>query len=614
VRSDPILDPGIFHARQLSRLAAALSLLAAVPTTPARAELPPLIPREIFFSDAEKDRPLVSPDGTRLAYLGRSAAGVSNIWLRTLGVGDDTMLTAVSERGILSFVWAPDGKSILFQDRGVDGNTHLYSIDPASRKIRDLTPFPSVRAQGLMLDSTHPSEVLIGLNQRDPHVFDVHRVNLTTGAARLDTQNPGDVIAWTADRSLIVRVATASDPKNGDTVIRIRDSARSPWRTLARWPFAEAGNDLYQRIIGFTEGGDSLLIQSPMGHNTTRLTTLDPKTGKEGPTIAEDPRCDIWNYLDEPSSIARAAVLRDLKSGEPQAVAFEYIQPEWTVLDPSLAADFEQLKTVNRGVPFVTNRDDAGVKWVVGYLVDNGPTRYYLYDRWTKESAFLFADRPSLADLALPEIQPLVLRARDGLELISYLTLPSGVESRDLPLVLLVHDGPWWRDSWGFDPVAQWLANRGYAVLQVNYRGSSGFGKIHLDAGNGQMGTGSMQHDLTDAVAWAVSSGPADPDRVAIVGASYGGYAALCGLVFTPEIYKCGIDIAGPSEMKDMVDSFPPHAAPLRERWFLRMGDVLTDSELNRRISPFYHIDGIEVPILIAQGPKIRAPGSIKPT
>jgi dipeptidyl aminopeptidase/acylaminoacyl peptidase len=577
-----------------------LTLLAAVPV---HGEPPPLIPREAFFGTPEKASPGISPDGTRLAYLGGSADGIANIWVRTLGADDDTMLTAEKTRGVPFFAWAPDGKQILyFLDRNGDGNTHLFSLDVATAASRELTPFPGVRAQDLIVDPRHPREVLVAMNRRDLHLFDVHRVTLKTGGVRLDTQNPGDVIAWTADRSLVVRAATALDAKNGDTVIRVRDSAGAPWRDLARWPFAEAGNDLYQRIISFSRGGDSLLVQTPLGTNTTRLAKLDIKTGREGPTIAEDPRCDIWNLFGEISSVTRAAVMLDPKTDEPQAVAFEYIQPEWKVLDPAVKEDMNNLYAAHRGVPFVASRDADDEQWIAGYIVDNEPVSYYLYDRRTKKSSFLFTDRPALAEQAFPEAQPLVLRARDGLELVSYLTLPADTEPRNLPMILLVHGGPWRRDSWGFDPQVQWLANRGYAVLQVNYRGSSGFGKIHLNAGNGQWGEGSIQSDLEDAVAWASSDGGADPDVVGIVGEGYGGYAVLAGLAFVPGMFACGVDVAGPSDVKSRIESLPAYDAPRIRSRLLRIGDVIGDVEMNRRISPRAHLEAVEAPLLIAHG------------
>jgi dipeptidyl aminopeptidase/acylaminoacyl peptidase len=226
--------------------AAAIALLGAG-ARPADAEAPPLIPRDVFFGESERENPQISPDGTRIAYLGRSTDGIANIWLRTLDADDDTTLTHL-KRSIPSFEWAPDGKQILFfQDRGGDENTHLYLIEVATGAVRDLTPFPGVRAQELITSPDRPREVLVGLNQRNPSLFDIHRVDLKTGSVRLDTQNPGDVIAWTADRALVVRAATVLDAKTGDTVIRVRDSARAPWRDLLRWPFAEAGNDIYQR-------------------------------------------------------------------------------------------------------------------------------------------------------------------------------------------------------------------------------------------------------------------------------------------------------------------------------------------------------------------------------
>ncbi len=331
-------------------LAAAALVLSGAGSPPAGAEPPPLIPRDIFFGDPERDLPQISPDGTRLAYLGKSPDGVVNIWVRTLGADDDTMLTHL-KRSIPSFEWVPDGKQILFfQDRGGDENTRLYSIEVATGAVRDLTPFPGVRAQELITNPDRPREALVGLNRRDPHVFDMHRVDLKSGSVRLDTQNPGDVIAWTADRALVIRAATAMDAKTGDTVIRVRDSALSPWRELVRWPFAEAGNDLYQRVISFTRDGDSLLVQSPVGANTTRLAKLAIQTGKEGATIAVDPRCDIWNYFGTVSLIAQAAVMLDPKTGEPQAVGFEYIQPEWKVIDPAIKDDYNNLYAAHRGV------------------------------------------------------------------------------------------------------------------------------------------------------------------------------------------------------------------------------------------------------------------------
>ena len=253
--------------------------------------------------------------------------------------------------------------------------------------------------------------------------------------------------------------------------------------------------------------------------------------------------------------------------------------------------------------PFlVTSRDRADARWIVAGFRADGPTSFYLYDRRTQRLEHLFDDVPELKDYTLAPVEPVRFKARDGLPLLAYLTLPPGGPAKQLPLVLYVHGGPWFRDRWGYDPVGQWLANRGYAVLQVQFRASSGFGKRHLNAGNGQWGVGSMQHDLTDAVRWAVGKGIAAPRRVGILGASYGGYATLAGLAFTPELYACGVDIVGPSSVTTLLQSIPPYWAPVKRRWQLRVGDVEADSVFARRISPLFHADAIRAPLLIGHG------------
>jgi dipeptidyl aminopeptidase/acylaminoacyl peptidase len=285
-----------------------------------------------------------------------------------------------------------------------------------------------------------------------------------------------------------------------------------------------------------------------------------------------------------------------------QAVEFEYLKPEWKIMDPSIQADFDALTKVRPGFITVTSRDQADKKWVVAYLVDDGPTAYYLYDRGTKKADFLFVSRPELEKYTFAKREAVVIKSRDGLDLVSYLTLPPGVEPKNLPLVLNVHGGPWYRDSWGFDPEAQWFANRGYACLQVNFRASTGFGKKFLNAGNAEWGTGKMQDDLTDAVKWAVAKGYADPKKVCIYGGSYGGYATLAGLVYTPEVYSCGVDIVGPSNLKTLMESIPPYWAPLKKQFSMRIGAVETDEAFNMKISPLFHADKIRVPLIIAQG------------
>jgi len=571
----------MYRARK-TLLVAALALLVVAPLW---AEVP-LVPRALLFGNPEKAGPQISPDGTRLAYRAPSATGVLNVWVRTIGKQDDVQVTNDTHRGIRNHFWAEDGRHLFYlQDIGGDENFHVYSVDLDTKVVRDLTPFQGIRAQGVMLDKKHPNEMLVGLNLRDRRVFDMHRVDLTTGAISLDTENPGDVVGWVTDPGFAIRGAMAQNPKDASTVLRVRDTAGAPWRDLLAWPFGENGG-----AVDFTADGKAMYVVTSIGADTMRLVKVDAASGKELETIASNPKVDIGD----------AIVHEDTKVV--QAVAFNYLRNEWTVLDPSIKADFEALAKVRRGEFSIGTRDRADKNWIVTYQTDDGPVAWYAYNRDAKKAELLFVNQPALESYQLAKMEPVVITARDGFELVSYLTLPVGVEAKNLPFVLNVHGGPWGRDAWGYDPEAQWFANRGYATLQVNFRGSTGFGKKFLNAGNGQWGVGTMQHDLTDAVKWAIAKGIADPKRVCIYGGSYGGYATLAGLVFTPELYACGVDIVGPSNIKTLFAAIPPYWAPIKAQFVKRVGDVEADEALNRKISPLFHAESVRVPLIIAQG------------
>jgi dipeptidyl aminopeptidase/acylaminoacyl peptidase len=553
---------------------------------------PPLIPRAIIFGNPEKAMPEISPDATRLAYLAPSAKDVLNVWVRTLGKEDDTQVTNDTYRGIRDYKWDEDGKHILYlQDLNGDENWHLYLADLETKVVRDLTPFQGIRADGLITDKHHPHEVLIGLNLRDRRVFDMFRVNLTTGALVLDTLNPGDVLQWVADPSFRLRAAWAEDPATANQTLRVRQSQDAPWRKLLTLPFGENGGMWPYGSTNFAGDGQAIYVTSSLGANTSRLVKISVATGKELKTVAANPKVDVGEVLIHP----------DTKIV--QAVGFNYLKNEWTVLDPKIKADFEKLAQLHRGEFSISSRDRADRNWVVTYSSDDGPIAYYLYRRDHQTGELLFVNRPKLNEYTLAPMQPVVLKARDGLELVGYLTLPTGVEPKNLPLVLGVHGGPWAiRDTWGYDPIAQWFANRGYANLKVNYRGSAGFGKDFHNAGNGEWGTGKMQHDLSDAVQWAIQQGIADPKKVCIFGGSYGGYATLAGLVFTPELYRCGVDIVGPSNIRTLFQAVPPYWEPFKKELILRVGDAEKDEALNQRISPLFHAADAKAPLLIGQG------------
>jgi dipeptidyl aminopeptidase/acylaminoacyl peptidase len=574
------------HRWTRAALALALATVALAALAPAAgAALPPLVPRDLFFGNPVKSSPKLSPDGTLLGYLAPSPQGVLNVWVRTIGREDDRMLTNDARRGIRQYFFAEDGKYLLYlQDVGGNENFHLYAVPLAGGEARDLTPHEGVRVMPVDLSKDHPDEVVVAMNLRDKRYFDVHRVRISDGATTLDTENPGDVEGWETDAAFVVRGAQARDPNDGGTVLRVRDAAGAPWRDLLRLPAEENGD-----LGGFTADGKGVYVTHSLGSDVTRLVHLDAATGKEIATLASDPRCDVGGALTH----------RDTRVV--QAVAFNYLRNEWKVLDTSIEADFAAIRKLTPGDFNVVSRDRADRAWIVAATVSDGPVKWYLYDRATRKATLLFSNQPALEGLQLAPMEGVVIEARDGLKLPSYLVLPPGVPAKDLPLVLYVHGGPWARDNWGYNPTDQWLANRGYAVLNVNFRASTGFGKTFLHAGDLQWGA-TMQDDLTDAVTWAVAKGYADPKRVAIMGGSYGGYATLAGLTFTPDLYACGVDIVGPSNLKTLLESVPPYWATMRKLWDLRMGRVDQDSVFNQRISPLFHVDKIRVPLLIGQG------------
>lgn len=551
------------------------------------ANLPPLIPREVMFSNPTTLAVQISPDGQWLSYLRPSTDKVLNIWLQDVKFKQNPILISHdTHRGIHDYAWAMDSKHVLyFQDQGGNENSHLYSIDITNKSTKDLTPYPKGRAENLMLNKDYPSQVLIGLNNRDPQVFDMYRIDLNQPTLTLDTQNPGDVTDWLTDSHFQIRAAAASNNQDGSTSLRLRKDSHSPWKTLATWPFGESGDPVI-----FSKDGKSLVIESNLTSNTSQLQRMDSETGKIVETIASDPKSDVSGILVDPNTYKL------------QAVEFEYLKPSWQILDASIKNDFATLRDAQPGIFSIESRDLKDRTWIVSYYSDIQPVQYYQFDRDQQKLKLLYVARPELKNYTLSPMQPVTIQTRDGMDLVAYLTIPAGLEAKNRPMILLVHGGPWARDSWGYDSETQWLANRGYTVLQVNYRGSDGFGKKFLNAGNGQWGVGSMQHDLTDSVAWAIKQGIADPKKVCIYGGSYGGYATLAGLSFTPNLYACGVDIVGPSNLQTLVSSIPDYWKPEQEEMLLRIGDVDKDPAFNQKISPLFHAQNIHAPLLIAQG------------
>jgi len=548
-----------------------------------------LIPREVLFGNPERVSPAISPDGTRLAWIAPHE-GVLNVWVAptSAGAGVDwaaaRMVTDDRDRGIRTFVWAHDARHLLYlQDTGGDENWRLHDVDLETMDRRDLTPFDGVQARVIAMERKFPTELLVALNRDNAELHDVYRLDLVTGELTKEVENPG-FIDWVADAQLAVRGAIAPQP-DGSLAVLVRDNAESDWRPLLTVPAEDA---LTSDVVAFSEDGGSLLGVSSVGANTGRLVRIDTATGAEQVLVA-DPEADVSDVRIQPDT------------REPQIVTFQKDRSEYLVLDPSVADDLTAIRALQPGDPAFTGADDSDTTWLVAFNNDSGPVPYYAYDRASKAGRFLFENRPALSQYELASMEPFSFTARDGLTVHGYATFPPGTERSGLPTVLDVHGGPWARDSWGFNPEAQWLANRGYLCVQVNYRGSTGYGKAFVNAGDREWG-GRMQDDLTDAVGFVTGQGWADPDRVAIYGGSYGGYAALAGAAFTPDLYRCAVDIVGPSNLKTLIETIPPYWAPMISQFHRRVGDPATDADFLWSRSPLSRVSDIGIPLLIAQG------------
>jgi dipeptidyl aminopeptidase/acylaminoacyl peptidase len=561
-------------------------VLAAISLGPAAAtfaQLPPLIPRETLFGNPERVSPRLSPDGKRLAWIAPDKKNVLQVWVKTIGADDDKVVTADKKRGIRTYSWSEDNKTLLYaQDNDGDENFHVYGVDLDNGTVRDYTPFLGTRGTIAASEASHPDEILVTINARDKRVFDLYRLTLSTGALALEAKNPGDLAGWITDKDLHVRGGQAVTP-DGGTEIRLYDNGE--WKS-----WLKAGAEDNFDVLDVSPDGKSFLIESSLGRDTAAVIVRNIADNSEK-VIAASNEVDAGEVAINPMSHAI------------EAVSFAPGRASWTVVDPAVKADYDAIAKLYDGDFAVVNRDRADKTWLVAFTADKAPARYYTYDRATKNGTFLFTARPKLENLQLAAMKPVVIAARDGMKLNSYLTLPVGVAPKNLPMVLFVHGGPWGRDTWGYSGFPQWLANRGYAVLQVNFRASTGYGKKFLHAGDKQWGL-KMQDDLTDAVNWAVKQGYADPKKVAIMGGSYGGYATLAGLAFTPDVYACGVDIVGPSNLKTLIGSIPPYWKPIRAMFDARIGNVddPKDAELVKNASPLFKASQIRKPLLIGQG------------
>ncbi len=545
---------------------------------------PELIPREVLFGNPVKTRPQISPDGKMLAYLA-PVENVLNVWVKTIGKEDDRAVTKDKDRGIRRYFWAEDSKHIMYlQDVGGNENWRLYAVDLETSQIKDLTPYEDVQVQIVARDKHFPDELLIGMNKEDPKVHDVYHLDLVTGTLKLVAKNPGNIASWLADAGMKVRCAMVATAEGGFDLI-VRKTEQEDWEKLFTWAPEDS---LTSGPVSFTKDGNSLHLIDSRNVNTGRLVKMEIETGNIQ-VIAEDPQYDVSSVLIHPDSY------------EVQAVAFTKARTEWIVLDDSIKDDFKAIAKLDHGDFFVSDRDNADETWLVSFTKDNGPVSYYAYDRKKKKGTFLFEHMPELGKYKLARMEPISFTTRDNLTIHGYTTFPVWKQRKNLPTVLSVHGGPWHRDSWGYDSTAQWFANRGYLCLQVNFRGSTGYGKAFVNAGDKQWAA-KMHNDLVDGVNWAVDEGYADPEKVAIFGGSYGGYAALVGATFTPDLFCCAVDIVGPSNLVTLIKSIPPYWSTYLATFYKRVGNPDTEEEFLKSRSPLFKVDRIKIPILIGQG------------
>ncbi|MCK0129033.1 S9 family peptidase [Erythrobacter sp. F6033] len=553
----------------------------------------PLIPRDALFGNPTRAQGKISPDGTWLSWLA-PVDGTLNIWLAPRDNPDDAKaITSSTDRPIRDHFWAPDGKSVGYiQDKGGDENFLLYRIDIASGEEICLTPFEETRVQIVGSSETILDEVLVGLNNRDPQFHDVHRLNLNTGALELVYENNG-FAGFMADDSLSLRMAFQQNEAGGTDFFRFAGGE------VEAEPFesTEMEDAMTTSPSGYTVDGSILYWMDSRGRNTAALYAQDTATG-ERTLIAEDDKADISGAMQNP------------KTGEIQAYAVNYLKTEWTAIDPEIKASLDWLGTQFDGKYGLMSRTEDDRTWIVWNDPVSEPIAAHIYDRDAGTLTPFYVARPELEGTPLQPLHPIEITSRDGLTLPSYLTLPAGSDadgsgrpSAPVPMVLLVHGGPWARDGYGFNSTHQMLANRGYAVLSVNFRGSTGFGKDFLNAANLEWGL-KMHDDLIDAVDWAVAEGIAIKNKVAIMGGSYGGYATLAGLAFTPDVFACGVDIVGPSNLETLLGTIPPYWAPMVKIFHERMGNPETEEGLAllKAASPLYKADQIIKPLLIAQG------------
>ncbi len=545
----------------------------------------PKIPLRDFFRNSEKVNFALSPNGEYVAFMAPYENRM-NIFVQKIGDQEAVRVTGETDRSLQSYTWATNTILLFLKDDKGDENFHLYSVDLITRHTKDLTPFKGVRASIVDPLRDNDKEILVSLNKRDPQVFDVYRLNIHTGDLQLEAENPGNVMAWVSDQEGKIRIATTTDGVN--TSVLYRDNEQEAFRTIITTNFRDALNP-----IAFTYDNKHLYASSNIGRDKQAIVKYDIANGKELEEIFSHPDVDVEHLI------------RSRKQKKIQGVYYTTWKTEMHFFDDELAGVQKRLeeKLGSDYEIFIAGRDKNEEKYLVVTINDRSSGTYYLYDTISDKIHKLADVKPWLNEANLAEMKPITFQSRDGLTMHGYLTLPKGVKAEKLPVVVNPHGGPWYRDVWGFNPEVQFLANRGYAVLQINFRGSTGYGRKFWEASFKEWGL-KMQDDITDGVKWLIGEGIADAKRVAIYGGSYGGYATLAGLAFTPNLYACGIDFVGVSNLFTFMNTIPPYWKPLLDMMHEMVGHPEEDKEQLTATSPVYHVDKIEVPLFVAQGAK----------
>lgn len=557
----------------------------------------PLIPHSVLFGNPSYLLPEISPDGTRLLYLA-PYDGVLNVWTAPVDRPHEARaVTRDRGRGVRTYGLCHDDRTLFYlRDENGDESWRLYLVDLVTGEERCATPFDGVQARVLAHNRWHPTIVLIGLNKDRPALHDVYRLDLVTGRLDKVAENPG-YLGWILDTDLRVRGGTVMKPDGGMSVFLDPPEGAEgapPWLDV---PYEDA---MGTRIVGFARDGATCYLLSSIGANAARLFEVDVATGRRT-LLAEDPVYDVKQVEWDPVT------------GRPQAVLFAKDRDERVFLDEEFAKDLGRIRAelALRGIDgevYVDRTDRSGRLWTVSVVTGAGPVLYYVHDREDGGLRHLFSHQPELEDYRLARMEPFTFAARDGVTVHGYVTWPPGVERSGLPAVLNVHGGPWARHTFAFDEEAQLLANRGYACVQVNFRGSTGYGKEFRNLGAKQWGA-AMQTDLLDALDHLVAGGGIDRARVAIMGCSYGGYAALAGAAFTPEVFTCAIDLSGPSNLLTMLAAGAPYRTPLQAFMHAHVGDPETERDMLWERSPLSRVEDIRIPVLVVQGANdVRVP------